>query len=77
MGWLLAAELYRLDPKAGELLEDVVACLDQDSDLKSVADSPAAAIHALLSACPERSRPRISRAFANWLPPQLLPSDPT
>jgi hypothetical protein len=77
MGWVLAAELYRLDPSAGELLEDSVACLDHESALQSVDDSPAAAISALLSACPERSRARLSRAFRNWLPPQLCPSDPT
>lgn len=75
MGWVLAARLYEMDDKGGSLLRDVVACLDGESDLAAAADSPAAALDALLAACPEQGRPRIGRALQDWLPPQLFSSE--
>lgn len=72
MGWVLAAKLYEVAPMGGSLLHDAVACLDGESQLGVVADSPAAAIGALLEACPQQGRSRLSRIFQSWLPPELF-----
>jgi hypothetical protein len=72
MGWVLAAKLYELQPMGDSLLHDAVACLDGDSALATAGDSPAAAIAALLDACPEQGRPRLQRVLQGWLPPQLF-----
>jgi hypothetical protein len=75
MGWVLAARLYEMDDEAGTLLRDAVACLDGESELDRAADSPAAAVDALLSACPEQGRARIARALQDWLPVQLYSAE--
>jgi hypothetical protein len=72
MGWVLAAKLYEVAPMGGSLLHDAVACLDGESELGAVADSPAAAIGALLEACPQQGRSRLSRILQSWLPPELF-----
>jgi hypothetical protein len=75
MGWALAARLYELDPAGGSLLRDVVACLDGDSELAFADDTPAAAIAALLGACPEQGRPRLARVLQDWLPHEHHPPE--
>lgn len=72
MGWVLAAKLYELQPMGDSLLHDAVACLDGDSELATAGDTPAAAIAALLDACPEQGRPRLQRVLQSWLPPELF-----
>jgi hypothetical protein len=75
MGWVLAAKFYELQPMGDSLLYDAVACLDGESELGVAADSPGAAIAALLEACPQQGRPRLQRIFQSWLPPELLRSE--
>jgi hypothetical protein len=75
MGWVLAAKFYELQPMGDSLLYDAVACLDGESELGTASDSPAAAIAALLEACPQQGRPRLARIFQSWLPPALLGSE--
>jgi hypothetical protein len=75
MGWVLAAKFYELQPMGDSLLYDAVACLDGESELRTAADSPAAAIAALLEACPVQGRPRLERILQGWLPPALFSAE--
>lgn len=72
MGWALAARLYEAEPEPGPLLGALAACLDGPSELATCADTPAAAVRALLKACHAgRERERISSVLAAWLPAEL------
>jgi hypothetical protein len=70
-GWALAARLYAAEPRRGPLLDALVACLDDESELDRAADTPAATVQALLQACPVNGRERISQVLAEWLPAAL------
>lgn len=68
-GWVLAAAFWRAEPRAGELLQDLVSCLAGGA----LADheSPAAVLDAMARRCPARSRARIARAVESWAPDEL------
>jgi hypothetical protein len=70
MGWALAGRLYAEQPTRGSLLRGLVACLDGDSDLEGAA-SPAAAVRAMLNACPPTARKPLASVLSAWLPAQL------
>ena len=71
LGWALAGELYRREPRPGALLEDAVACLDGQSALAQLPDDASAVVRTLLRECPERSRERLRQSFVAWMPPEI------
>lgn len=71
IGWALAARLYAAEPRRGPLLDELVACLDGESELAHAGDTPAAAVQSLLAACPVTARERLSVVLAAWLPAEL------
>jgi hypothetical protein len=70
IGWPLAARFYRIEPRPGTLLDDLVACMARTLP-PTVPDTPGALIDAWLGGCPPRSRDRIRSALRGWLPGEL------
>ena len=69
-GWALAGIWWRMDPFAGALLEDLLSCLS--SAVFAGRRTPRDVVHALAERCPARSRARIARSLAEWIPSELL-----
>jgi len=70
-GWVLAAGLYRNEPRAGALLEDTLSTLARSDAWPANATTPRGAVAELLRRCPERSRNAFDQALLRWLPPEL------
>ncbi|HEY3494070.1 MAG TPA: hypothetical protein VGK73_05260 [Polyangiaceae bacterium] len=70
-GWVLAAELFRTEPEAGALLEDLLAALASREPWPETALGPDNATRELVGRCSLRSRPALERALRRWLPPEL------
>jgi hypothetical protein len=71
LGWQLAAQLWKLEPHASTLLEDLVAALANETPWPADARGPAAVANTLLARCPRRSRARLSTALRHWIPEEL------
>lgn len=70
LGWSFAASLWAVEPRAGAVLEDLLACMSRTTE--SAADLRASAVLAAwLAFCPERSRAAIRAHVCSWLPAEL------
>ena len=76
LGWRLAAELWRREPRPGPLLEDVATALSGREALEGSRDIPSEAIAAFVARCPARSRATVTDVVTAWAPREILSVKP-
>ena len=71
-GWALAGELFRQEPSAGPLLDDLLSALStREAWPAGAGGSPGAALDELMRRCPTRSQSALESVLARWVPREL------
>lgn len=70
-GWAFAGELFREEPLAGALLDDLFAALASREPWPATESGPGSALDELLRRCPPRSQRALESVLARWVPREL------